>query len=72
MQGIKYINFVEIGAMVFKIREAEIGVVLVRVNNTLLFRASFLAARHTTVCLDKKKKKKKKKKMEKMGYLAND
>ena len=51
MQSIKYINFVEIGAIVFKIQKAEIGEILVRVNNTLVYARIFLAARHTT-CLD--------------------
>ena len=44
-------NLVEIGSVVFKIQEVEIGKILVRVNNTLVLRATFLAARHTTVCL---------------------
>ena len=31
----------------------EIAEILVRVNNTLVLRATFLAARHTTMCLNK-------------------
>ena len=43
---------VEIRSVVFKIQEVEIGEILVRVNNTRVLRATFLAARHTTVCLN--------------------
>ena len=35
MWSIKYVNFVAISSIVFEIQEAEIGVILVRVNNTL-------------------------------------
>ena len=49
---IKYVNLVEIHSVVFKIREVEIGEILVRVNNTRLLHVTFLAARHTTVCLN--------------------
>ena len=34
MQSIKYVNLIEIRSVVFKIREVEIGEILVRVNNT--------------------------------------
>ena len=51
-QQMTYVNLVEIGSVVFKIREVEIGKILIRVNNTLVFCATFLAARHTTVCLN--------------------
>ena len=47
-------NLIEIGTVVFKIWEVEIGKILVRVNNTRVLRATFLAARHTTVCLNYK------------------
>ena len=43
-------NLVEIGLVVFKAREVEIGKILVCVNNTLVLSATFLPARHTTVC----------------------
>ena len=52
MEGIKYINLVEIGSVVFELREVEIGDFSVRVNNTRVVRATFLAARHTTVYLN--------------------
>jgi len=52
MEGIKYINFVEIGLVVFEQREVEFGDYSVRVNNTRVVRATFLTARHTTVCLN--------------------
>ena len=48
----KYVNLVEIRSVVFKIREVEIVEILVRVNSTRVLRATFLAARHTTVCLN--------------------
>ena len=52
MQGesIKYINLVEIRSVV-KIQEVEIGEILVHINNIRVLRTTFLAARHTTVCL---------------------
>ena len=43
---------VEIRSVVFKIREVEIGEILVHVNNTRVLRVTFLASRHTTVCLN--------------------
>jgi len=52
MEGIKYINLVEIGSVFFELREVEIGNFSVRVNNTRVVRTTFLAARHTTVCLN--------------------
>ena len=45
-------NLVEIGSVIFKVWEVEIGKILVHINNTLVLRATFLAARHTTVCLN--------------------
>jgi len=50
MEGIKYINFVEIGSVFFELQEVEIGDFLVHVNNTCVVHVTFLAARHTTVC----------------------
>jgi len=44
MEGIKYINLVKIGSVVFELREVEIGDFLVRVNNTRVLRATFLVA----------------------------
>ena len=52
MQRIKFINLVQTGAILLEIRKAKIGKILVHVNNTLVFRVSCLAARHTTMCLD--------------------
>jgi len=52
MEGIKYINLVEIGSVVFELREVELGNFSVRVNNTYVVRMTFLAARYTTVCLN--------------------
>jgi len=52
MEGIKYINLVEISSVVFELREVEIGDFPVRINNTRVLRATFLAAWHTTVCLN--------------------
>ena len=48
----KYVNLVEICLVVFKIQEVAVGEILVRVNNTRVLRTTFLAARHTTVCLN--------------------
>ena len=45
-------NLVEIASVVFKIREVEIGEILVCINNTLELRATFLAAQHMMVCLN--------------------
>jgi len=52
MEGIKYINLVEIGSVVFELQEVEFGDFSVCVNNTYVVHATFLAARHTTVCLN--------------------
>jgi len=52
MEGIKYINLAEIGLVVFELQEVEISDFSVRVNNTRVVRATFLSARHTTVCLN--------------------
>ena len=47
-----YVNLVQISLIVFKIREVEIGKILVHVNNTLVLRATFFTTRHTTMCLN--------------------
>jgi len=52
MEGIKYINLVEIGSVAFELWEVEIGDFSVRVNNTHVLRVTFLATWHTTVCLN--------------------
>ena len=44
MEGIKYVNLIEIGSVVIEIQRVENGELAVPVNNTLV--------RHTTVCLD--------------------
>ena len=38
-----------IGWIISEIQEAEISIILVRINNTLVFRAFFLAAQHRLV-----------------------
>ena len=48
-------EFGKIGSVVFKIQEVEIGEILVCVNNTLVLCATFLAAQHTTVYLNRQK-----------------
>ena len=54
MEGIQYVNLIEIGPVVIEIRGAENGELAVPVNNTLVSHTAFLAANtpHTTVCLD--------------------
>ena len=52
MYSIKYVNLVEIRSVVFKIQEVEIDEILVRLNNTRVLRATFLAARHMIMCLN--------------------
>ena len=44
MEGIKYVNLIEIGPVVIEIRGAENGELVIPVNNTLLRRMAFLAA----------------------------
>ena len=44
MEGIKYVNLIEIGPVVIEIRGAEIGELAVPVNNTLVSHTAFLAA----------------------------
>ena len=44
MEGIKYVNLIEIGPVVIEIRGAENGELAVPVNNTLVRHTAFLAA----------------------------
>ena len=44
MEGITYVNLIEIGPVVIKIRGAENGELAVPVNNTLVRHTAFLAA----------------------------
>ena len=44
MEGIKYVNLIEIGPVVIEIWGVENGDLAVPVNNTLVCRMSFLAA----------------------------
>ena len=44
MEGIKYVNLIEISPVVIEIRGAENGKLAVPVNNTLVSHTAFLAA----------------------------
>ena len=44
MEGIKYVNLIEIGPVVIEIRGAENSDLVVPVNNTLVSHTAFLAA----------------------------
>ena len=44
MEGIKYLNLIEIGPVVIEIQGAENGELAVPVNNTLVSHTAFLAA----------------------------
>ena len=44
MEGIKYVNLIEIGLVVIEIRGAENSKLAVPVNNTLMSHTAFLAA----------------------------
>ena len=44
MEGIKYVNLIEIGPVIIEIRGAENGELAVPVNNTLVSHTAFLAA----------------------------
>ena len=44
MEGIKYMNLIEIGQVVIEIRGVENGELAVPVNNTLVRHTTFLAA----------------------------
>ena len=49
MEGIKYVNLIEIGTVVIEIRADENGELAVPVNNTLVSHTAFLAAAHDCV-----------------------
>ena len=44
MEGIKYINLIEIGPVIIEIRGVENGELTVPVNNTLVCHTAFLGA----------------------------
>ena len=44
MEGIKYVNLIEIGPVVIEIQGVENGKLAVPVNNTLVSHTAFLAA----------------------------
>ena len=50
MEGIKYVNLIEIGPVVIEIRGAENSELAVPVNNTLVSHTTFLAA-DTRTCV---------------------
>ena len=50
MEGIKYVNLIEIGPVVIEIQGVENGELAVPVNNTLVHHMAFLAA-DTRPCL---------------------
>ena len=50
MEGIKYVNLIEIGPVVIEIWGVENGDLAVPVNNMLVYRTSFLAA-DTWLCV---------------------
>ena len=50
MEGIKYVNLIEIGTVVMEIRQGEYGYLAVPVNNPLVCHTSFLAA-DTRLCV---------------------
>ena len=50
MEGIKYVNLIEIGPVVIEIRGVENGELVVPVNNTLVHHMAFLAA-DTRLCV---------------------
>ena len=53
MEGIKYVNLIEIGPVVIEIRGTENGDLVVPVNNTCTCVPHvFLGCSHTTVCFD--------------------
>ena len=55
MEGIKYVNLIEIGPVVIEIRGVENGELAVPVNNTLVSHMAFLAA-DTRLCVLIRKK----------------
>ena len=50
MEGIKYVNLIEIGPVVIEIRGVKNGELAVPVNNTLVRHMAFLAA-DTRLCV---------------------
>ena len=52
MEGIRYMNLVEIGPVVIEIWGVENGKLAVPVNNTLMCHMAFLAADTRPMCLD--------------------
>ena len=50
MEGIKYVNLIEIGPVVIEIRGVENGKLAVPVNNALVRHTAFLAA-DTRLCV---------------------
>ena len=50
MEGIKYVNLIEIGLVVIEIRGVKNGELAVPVNNTLVRHTAFLAA-DTRLCV---------------------
>ena len=50
MEGIKYVNLIEIGPVVIEIQGVENGELAVPVNNTLVSHTAFLAA-DTRLCV---------------------
>ena len=44
MEGIKYVNLIEIGPVVIEIQGAEYSELVIPVNNTLVSHTAFLAA----------------------------
>ena len=50
MEGIKYVNLIEIGPVVIEIQGVENGELAVPVNNTLVSPTAFLAA-DTRLCV---------------------
>ena len=50
MEGIKYMNLIEISPVVIEIRGVENGELVVPVNNTLVHHMAFLAA-DTQLCV---------------------
>ena len=50
--SLTYNNLVEVTLKVLKISEVEVGKIFVHENNTFELYVTFLATRHTTVCLN--------------------
>ena len=50
MEGIKYVNLIEVSPVVIKIQGVENGELAVPVNNTLIHHTAFLAA-DTLLCV---------------------